>query len=61
MKTAKTRQYFDKQIIKNIIDTNQTYKGQRILIVELQNGDKGKIFKKEIPDWIGQEKILSLL
>ena len=37
MKTAKTRQYFDKQIIKNIIDTNQTYKGQRILIVELQN------------------------
>lgn len=56
MKTAKTRQYFDKQIIKNIIDTNQTYKGQRILIVELQNGDKGKIFKKEIPDWIGQEK-----
>ena len=48
MKTAKTRQYFDKQIIKNIIDTNQTYKGQRILIVELQNGDKGKIFKKEL-------------
>lgn len=47
MKTAKTRQYFDKQIIKNIIDTNQTYKGQRILIVELQNGDKGKIFKKK--------------
>ncbi len=53
---AKTRQYFDKQIITDIVDTNKEYKGLKVLVVELSNGDKGKIFKKEIPEWIGQEK-----
>ncbi|MBR8720675.1 CRISPR-associated endonuclease Cas9 [Bacteroides pyogenes] len=56
VKTAKTRQYFDRQKIKSIVDTNQTYKGQKVLIVELEDGVKGKIFKKEIPNWVGQEK-----
>ena len=55
-KTAKTRKYFDKQVISNIIDTNEIYKGLKVLIVELANGNKGKIFKKEIPQWIGVEK-----
>jgi CRISPR-associated endonuclease Csn1 len=48
--TTKTRKYFDKQIIKNIIDTNKDYKGLKVLIVELKNGNKGKIFKKEIKE-----------
>ena len=54
--TAKTRQYFDKQIISDIVDTGQEYKGLKVLTVILQNGDKGKVFKKEVPNWIGQEK-----
>ena len=55
-KTAKTRKYFDRQTIRSIIDTNETYKGLKVLVVELDNGNKGKIFKKEIPQWIGLEK-----
>lgn len=56
-KTAsKTRQYFDKQVIANIVDTGRVYKGLKILNVVLQNGDTGKVFKKEIPDWVGLEK-----
>ena len=53
---SKTRQYFESQIVIDIIDTNQTYKGMKVLSVILENGTKGKIFKKEIPDWIGQKK-----
>jgi CRISPR-associated endonuclease Csn1 len=56
IKTAKTRRYFDKQIIKGISDTNQIYKGLKVLILELEDGNKGKIFKKEIPQWVGIEK-----
>lgn len=55
-KAPKTRQYFDKQIVKNITDTGKEYKGLKVLIVELEDGNKGKIFKKEIPKWIGIEK-----
>lgn len=54
--TSKTRQYFDRQIIADIIDTGQMYKELKVLNIVLQNGDTGKIFKKDIPNWIGQEK-----
>ena len=54
--TAKSRQYFDSQIVIDIIDTGQFYKGMKVLTVVLEDGSKGKIFKKEIPDWIGQKK-----
>ena len=53
---SKARQYFERQTVIDIIDTNQTYKDLRVLSVILENGTKGKIFKKEIPDWIGQKK-----
>ena len=53
---SKIRQYFDSQIVTDIIDTNQTYKGMKVLSVTLENGTKGKIFRKEIPDWVGQKK-----
>lgn len=56
IKTPKTRKYFDKKVITNIIDTGREYKGLKILIVELNDGNSGKIFKKEIPQWIGLEK-----
>lgn len=52
----KTRQYFDRQIISDIIDTGQVYKELKVLIITLENGDTGKIFKKDIPNWIEQEK-----
>ena len=54
--TSKTRQYFDRQIIADIIDTGQKFKELKVLNIVLQNGDVGKIFKKEVPNWIGQEK-----
>ena len=53
---SKTRQYFNRQEVINIIDTKELYKGQKIFLVVLADGTKGKIFKKEIPNWIGQEK-----
>jgi CRISPR-associated endonuclease Csn1 len=56
VRTPKTRKYFDRKVITSIVDTGQEYKGLKILIVELEDGNKGKIFKKEIPGWIGQEK-----
>lgn len=55
-KPSKFRQYFDRQIITDIIDTVQQYKGLKILTVVLGNGTRGKIFRKEIPDWMGQQK-----
>ncbi|MBO7491685.1 MAG: type II CRISPR RNA-guided endonuclease Cas9 [Bacteroidales bacterium] len=54
--SPKTRQYFDRQIIADIIDTGQVYKELKVLTIVLQNGDVGKIFKKNVPNWIGQEK-----
>ena len=53
---SKTRQYFYSQVVVDIIDTGQVYKGLKVLSIILENGTKGKIFKKEIPDWIGQRK-----
>ena len=53
---SKTRQYFDRQTVTDIIDTNQTYKGMKVLSVILKSGMKGKLFRKEVPDWIGQKK-----
>ena len=53
---SKNRKYFDSQVVIDIIDTNQTYKGMKVLSVILEDGTKGKIFNKEIPDWIGQKK-----
>lgn len=54
--STKTRQYFDRQQVVDIIDTQEMYKGLKIIRVVLANGTQGKIFKKEIPDWIGQIK-----
>ena len=53
---AKTRQYFASQTVVDIIDTGNDYKGMHVLIVTLADGTRGKIFKKEIPSWIGQKK-----
>ena len=55
-KPSKTRQYFDSQVVVEIIDTGQLYKGMKVLIVVLENGTKGKIFKKDKPEWVGQKK-----
>ncbi|MBX9851364.1 MAG: type II CRISPR RNA-guided endonuclease Cas9 [Cytophagaceae bacterium] len=55
-KTAKTRKYFTTQKIQDIIDTNEVWKGLKVLIVKLADGNTGKIFKKEIPEWVGIER-----
>lgn len=54
--SSKTRQYFDSQIVTEIIDTGQVYKGLKIFTITLENGEKGKFFRKDIPDWKGQKK-----
>ncbi len=53
---SKTRQYFESQIVTDIVDTGQLNKGMKVLMVTLANGASGKIFRKEMPDWIGQKK-----
>ena len=56
-KTAsRSREYFTAQVVSDIVDTNRMYKGLKVLTVVLADGTRGKIFKKEIPDWIGQRK-----
>lgn len=54
--SQKIRQYLVSSTVCDITDTKQLYKGLKILIVTLEDGTKGKIFQKEIPDWIGQKK-----
>lgn len=56
--TPKSRQYFERSTITDITDTGDAYKGLKILRITLSNGDTGKIFRKDIPDWIGQEKTM---
>ena len=51
-----TREEFTEQTVTDILDTGETYKGQKILIVTLEDGRKGKIFKREMPNWTGQRK-----
>lgn len=54
-KIPKTRKYFTTQTIMSITDTKKIYKGLKILLVELEDGSVGKVFKKEIPEWTGKE------
>lgn len=54
--TSKTRQYFDSQIVTDIVDTGETYKGLKIFTLTLANGEKGKWYGKNIPDWKDQQK-----
>lgn len=55
-RTAQTRIYFDTQTISEIIDIGETYKGLKVILIKLANGDTGKYFSKELPNWIGMEK-----
>jgi CRISPR-associated endonuclease Csn1 len=55
-RTAQTRIYFDTQIIKEIADTGIVYKGLKVIQIQLENGDSGKFFSKEIPNWVGNKK-----
>jgi len=55
-RTAQTRIYFDTQIINSIVDTGSVYKGLKVIQITLANGDSGKYFSKEVPNWIGLQK-----
>jgi CRISPR-associated endonuclease Csn1 len=55
-RTTQTRIYFDTQVINNITDTGAVYKGLKVLQITLANGDTGKYFSKEVPNWIGIQK-----
>lgn len=55
VKSSKTRKYFISQKVVSITDSGETYKGLKILLVELEDGSIGKIFKKDIPQWVGKE------
>ncbi len=61
-KTAKIRKEFITETVQKIEFTGETYKDNKIFLVSLTNNIKTKLFKKEIPDWIGVEKdfILSI-
>ncbi len=55
-RTAQTRIYFVTETIESIENTGILYKGLKIINVKLSNGETGKYFNKEIPNWIGQKK-----
>ena len=52
----KTREYFKKAKIVSITDTGKEFKKMKIFLVELEDGTKGKLFKKEKPLWEGETK-----
>ena len=56
--TQKTTIEFDSQIITEITDTGKIYKDNKVINIKLENGIEGKIFRKEIPNWIGIKKDL---
>ncbi len=53
----KTKEYFIQGEIVNITKTNITFKDTTLYIVELEDGLKGKLFKKDESNWIGQSWI----
>lgn len=55
-RTTQTRIYFDTQVVIEIEDTGSTYKGLKVIRIKLSNGDTGRYFSKEIPNWVGQKK-----
>lgn len=55
-RTVQTRMYFDTQVIESIIDTGSVYKGLKVIQIILANGDSGKYFSKEVPNWVGLQK-----
>ncbi len=55
-RTAQTRIYFDTQVIDEIIDTGAIYKGLKVIQIRLSNGETGKYFSKELPNWAGEKK-----
>lgn len=55
-RTAQTRLYFDTQVINEIIDTGSVYKGLKVIQIKLANGETGKYFSKETPNWVGEKK-----
>lgn len=55
-RTAQTRIYFDRQFINSIVDTGSVYKGLKVIQITLVNGDSGKYFSKEVPNWLGLQK-----
>ncbi len=55
-RTAQTRIYFTTNKIEEITDTGNIYKSLKVILVKLDNGDTGKIFSKEVPNWVGQIK-----
>ncbi|MCO6173684.1 type II CRISPR RNA-guided endonuclease Cas9 [Flavobacterium sp. NRK F10] len=55
-RTAQTRIYFDTQTISKIVDTGIVYKNLKVIQITLSNGDTGKYFAKEVPNWIGVKK-----
>lgn len=55
-KSSKVRQYFDSQIVKDVIETGEAYRGLKVFCVVLEDGTKGKVFLKDKLDWVGQKK-----
>ncbi|MCQ2199880.1 MAG: type II CRISPR RNA-guided endonuclease Cas9 [Paludibacteraceae bacterium] len=54
----KTREFFLRGKIKSISDTGRMFKDLKVLLVELEDGTKGKFYRKDVPNWIGEEKTI---
>lgn len=55
-KQPKSKEYFHKGKIMSITDTGQEFKKSKIFLVALADGLKGKLFRREKPDWEGETK-----
>lgn len=54
-----TEERFDEQLVADVQDTGETWKGQKVIIVTLADGTRGKTFRRDVPDWKGRR--LSLI
>lgn len=55
----KTEERFDEQVVTDVQDTGETFKGSKVIIVTLADGTRGKVFRRDVPEWTGQR--LSLI
>ena len=49
----KTEERFDEQVVTDVCDTGETFKGSKVIIVTLADGTRGKVFRRDVPEWTG--------
>lgn len=58
-KSSRPGSQFEEQVVQSVRDSGETLKGAKVLIVELADGRRGRVVRRDVPDWAGRR--LSLI